>query len=229
MKTLIIPDIHTRWQTADRIIQHEPFDKLVLLGDYVDNFNDTVKDNVETLNWLKRVVAEPNVTALYGNHELSYIDEEKYACAGWEMAKAVELKSRLRDLRGYLQLATKIDGYLISHAGINLWFIGPEQDPWERIIIAERALLNDKNDALLHAGASRGGRIPVGGVVWQDWYEFQNIPGLPQIVGHTPHPFVKRKPKNNWNLDTHLKDYAILEDGVVTPKKVSAITSKIKI
>ena len=43
---LIIPDIHLQWTVADRIIQQEKCDRVWLLGDYFDDYGDTL-DQVE--------------------------------------------------------------------------------------------------------------------------------------------------------------------------------------
>lgn len=88
---------------------------------------------------------------------------------------------------------------------------------------------------LFAAGYARGGTQKIGGVTWEDWSPF--VPtSFPQIFGHTPLEtpcfltkskkggFARFAAKNakihdfndkNWalNLDTHLNDYAILEDG----------------
>ena len=48
-------------------------------------------------------------------------------------------------------------------------------------------LAADCYEPLLACGAGRGGRELVGGITWLDWWcEFTPVPGLNQIVGHTP-------------------------------------------
>ena len=43
MKTLIIPDIHTRFDVAESFIDKERPDNVVFLGDYFDTFDDTLE------------------------------------------------------------------------------------------------------------------------------------------------------------------------------------------
>ena len=72
---------------------------------------------------------------------------------------------------------------------------------------------------LLRAGWVRGGDQAKGGCTWLDWdEEFEDIPGVPQIVGHT----IGKEPR--WKgaslcLDTQLRHYAVIEDGKVTVKE----------
>ncbi len=48
-KTIIISDIHNDYFTAEKIIKKENPDKIIFLGDYFDDFDDTVKDSENTL------------------------------------------------------------------------------------------------------------------------------------------------------------------------------------
>ncbi len=49
---LIIPDIHLQWNRADRIIQQENCDRVWLLGDYFDDYGDTVAQAEQAREWL---------------------------------------------------------------------------------------------------------------------------------------------------------------------------------
>ena len=49
---LIIPDIHLQWNRADRIIQRENCDRVWLLGDYFDDYGDTVAQVEQACEWL---------------------------------------------------------------------------------------------------------------------------------------------------------------------------------
>ena len=101
------------------------------------------------------------------------------------------------------------------------------------------------DDPIFHAGRERGGRLPCGGITWQGWrQEYSPFKEFSQIVGHTPllkptlmnfecedyDPKYKDKKDSqiikvtngktfNLCLDTHLKHYAILEDGTLTINK----------
>lgn len=95
------------------------------------------------------------------------------------------------------------------------------------------------DDPILHAGKARGGRLECGGLIWQDWnMEFSPDIDFHQIVGHTPlelfsvirHDFSQMIPANvehtfaeyelskpglNFNIDTHLEHYIIVDENKV--------------
>jgi hypothetical protein len=78
---------------------------------------------------------------------------------------------------------------LFSHAGFaHRYAVG--EDP---VILARQAneilpnLPKDEFDAWVARGIERGGNAAVGGITWLDWRsEFRPVPGVNQIVGHTP-------------------------------------------
>ena len=95
---------------------------------------------------------------------------------------------------------------------------------------------------ILKAGRARRGDMPVGGITWLDWnLEFRPHPQISQIVGHTPTQNPQIMDGNgsaiapdkgtletgleyhlapgvsyNFNLDTHLNHYMIIENGKIT-------------
>lgn len=106
--------------------------------------------------------------------------------------------------------------------------------------VALTEAVNGGYPKLLAAGWDRGGREKHGGVVWGDASSFLPIPNVYQVCGHTPlrKPdriwITKKAPMSiqretydqpvdmtdalscNWFLDTHLKHYAVIEDGQIT-------------
>src|ERR1019366_7343651 len=67
---------------------------------------------------------------------------------------------------------------------------------------------------LLGRGVSRSGDQRIGGINWMDWEELIPIPGLNQLVGHTPAQSVRHKKtptSRNICLDTHLRHYAVFD------------------
>ena len=73
MKTLIIPDIHTKWEKAQKAIEKYPADEVICLGDYFDDFDDTPEMAMDTATWLKDFISRKNTVALVGNHEFNYL------------------------------------------------------------------------------------------------------------------------------------------------------------
>lgn len=108
---------------------------------------------------------------------------------------------------------------------------------------AKFSLENGGDHWLFGMGFARGGTQKIGGVTWEDWGPLVPTP-FPQILGHTslttPCFLTKNKKtggfskfaakdaklhdfdNKEWalNLDTHLNDYAILEDEVLTIRNI---------
>ena len=122
-----------------------------------------------------------------------------------------------------MQLHVWVDGFLLSHAGWNRAFAdanGRITTDYIDSLCAE--CLHELDQGRMHplaaAGNSRGGSAEVGGIVWQDWRELKPIPGLRQIVGHTPGIEVREKNVDNASavcLDTRLCHVGVLEDGIL--------------
>lgn len=80
---------------------------------------------------------------------------------------------------------------------------------------AEAALRTGVQHPAFLAGVDRGGRQKFGGILWCDWERFKPIPGVRQVMGHTPGTEVRFR-KNDVCLDTNLRHYGLLEDGKLT-------------
>ncbi len=86
----------------------------------------------------------------------------------------------------------------------------------------EKALQDVRNGKInpwLDAGFARGGKQVVGGITWLDWHdEFEPVPYLNQIVGHTQLRYPEEKTtenSKNYCLDTKNRHIGILEDRVL--------------
>jgi hypothetical protein len=73
-------------------------------------------------------------------------------------------------------------------------------------------------DSRIGPGRLRGGWERKGGVVWQDWREFEVIDGLTQIVGHTIGEEARWRFSDDGNsisfnvcIDTEMSHYAVVE------------------
>ncbi len=114
--------------------------------------------------------------------------------------------------------------WLISHAGVSndLYRTFSKRKTTDELFgwvnDAENALTAGLAHPAFLAGRDRGGPQAVGGILWCDWESFRPIPGIRQVVGHTPGSDVRFK-KGSVCLDTHLRHYGLLEDGdlVVLP------------
>ena len=71
---------------------------------------------------------------------------------------------------------------------------------------------------LLRVGRSRGGGYPTGGILWCDHYEFEDIPGVSQVFGHTRGDAVRHggsPGSEHYCIDTVLRHCAIHEGGAM--------------
>lgn len=197
-KLLIIPDIHTHYEKAERIIsKFEKTHKFIFIGDYFDQFGDTPEINSATAKWLKDLMNyRPEWVYLYGNHDVHYNKQFSVMCSGFSTAKKTAINEVLTiedwNKLKYFHYENK---HYFSHAGITkYWFQHPMReginiDNIQRIIdeSVEKLKIHDPTDnAIWAASHKRGGVSPVGSILWEDWKDLTLLKGLNQVVGHTP-------------------------------------------
>lgn len=222
MKTLVIPDVHENYAAVQRVLDaEEGFDKAVFLGDWFDRFTSQPGDMLATARWLAANQENPDFVFLYGNHDMPYCYPQRgLLCSGHQpYLKATLLEAGVY-MRKHFRLFCRVEGYLLSHAGFTPLRIEtvPDLESLEQGVLAQ---LKDGSavPSLVAAGWARGGDQDKGGCTWLDWEdEFEDIPGVPQIVGHTK----AKEPR--WKgaslcLDTMMKHYAVIEDGRLTVKE----------
>ena len=234
MIILILPDIHDKIARAQAIISGVPHDRRIFLGDFFDDFTTGVVEARATAEQVKVWLHDPLSTVLLGNHDMSYgwgWKNRALTCSGWTREKSDTIHAVLQpDDWGRFQLAAWLTAdvgsgwgrpWLLTHAGFHGQFIpvgtGTSKSERELAIqdglsAATISLHAYRMHRLLGAGWSRGGEQAFGGVVWCDWNEeFMPVPGVNQLVGHTPgtEPRVKKtKASLNICLDTHLAHFA---------------------
>ena len=205
-RTLILSDIHHRHARAQSIIDKVPHDELVLLGDYFDNYNDTVQDAVDTAIWLtEKILGKPNTVPIMGNHDTSYIFPQNYhlRCSGYSDQKNDAINKVLTsEHKEHFKVYHITQGYVCSHAGLTnqkwkeysskfdqkpeqtyLQFFDEVMSYFVQLDI-RRARYNE-NAELFAAGWDRGGLSRHGGMNWVDWRYLAPINGINQIVGHS--------------------------------------------
>jgi hypothetical protein len=211
-KTLIIPDIHTKFGLAEEIIEKEKCDEVVFLGDYFDNWDDNYEIAHQTAEWLKESMKQDNRIHLIGNHDLSYSDPKRHMCSGFE-----ELKKHAIDKVGIdweqLWRWVWVDDWLCTHAGLSNEFYKMYAKDGEYIqnFLARMYGTKETEQTLYSVSSFRSNNgDPSAGIVWCDWKEFINIPNVKQIFGHTVGDIVRHE-KNNYCIDTALNNYAIYD------------------
>lgn len=248
MKYLIIPDIHLKTHDAQVIIDAVDHDRVVLLGDIFDDFNDTPQFAVGAARWLQEKLRDPKCIVLWGNHDIAYGIPSRYTqCSGWTPEKQGAINSVLgpSDWSKFLPFYNIQEGnWVLSHAGVRAEvFFGRKETPSVELLDMRcreglEILRNGGPTRFFGAGFSRGGSQPYGGITWCDFVdELSPVGGFRQVVGHRP----LEKPQvmfwgrgfqrlvqtynrfNGWDhreivvgLDTHLKYYAVICDGVIS-------------
>jgi len=204
--TLIIPDLHHKWQQAEIIISAVGADEIIFLGDYFDDFDDEPAQVSETCDWLEASVNKPNRIHLFGNHDQHYaFVYRSFQCSGYTQWKYFTIHDRMNSnvwdkLKWYHFLDNQ---WLISHGGLHKFNLPESITKFSNDrpkFIAEisgyldaqiregfRCGATNQSSWIFNAGHSRGGSQRVGGITWCDFErEFFPIKGINQIVGHTP-------------------------------------------
>ena len=148
-------------------------------------------------------------------------DNPNLKCSGYRTDKHNAIKEQNIDWNK-LQMYCWIDEkWLCIHAGFSNDFF--KQQCTQKLDSIQEILTNSKKDLekindvdynhpFFQVGFSRGGSNNVGGPLWCDYDEFEDIPGINQIFGHTPNQFVrhnKTKNSEHYCIDTKLKHYAV--------------------
>lgn len=196
---LIIPDIHLEHERAEKIIAMHPGLQILFLGDYFDAFDDSEGGHAATARWLSWSVMQPNRTHLLGNHDPYYFTGKKCChCPGNSDAKYKASREFLTQevwaaLHTHLWLRPN---FLATHAGLSISQSHPMM-PLPDFMNRQETQLKEAcrhnlDHPWLHLG-SRGmaGSRQVAGPLWCDWTDFQGIPSLHQILGHS----VRKGPK----------------------------------
>ena len=264
MKTIIIPDLHNRVDFVEPALSSpalQPYDRVVFLGDYFDDFYDTHQDAANSAIWLKQSLHKPNRVHIIGTHDMWYRfpDNPFVFASGNTEQKANTINHILtaKDWEMVIPYYYEQD-FLMTHAGVHPYIIGQyvlkhkrtfgkyivdnnlqlsTQEIIDRIIkpATEEGLEDVKNNILnswFEVGFARGGMQKVGGITWLDWQqEFQPIPDLNQIVGHSELRIPEQKSTRNsmnYCLDTKNRHIGILENGEFTYVETIEVLEAIK-
>lgn len=217
-KTLVVGDMHLREKLIlDRVSKAASnlnVEKIVFCGDYVDNWyqnREIILDELTYLrSWVKEMrknaageleagipVPDIEIEFVVGNHDMQYL--RRIPGAGTFVELYDEVAESLNEIN--VKAAATVGDYLITHAGVTgQWakrFLELEDGYTARSVCAQLNKMFEQGDeeslaALSTAGARRGGKdLP--GPLWADGSELCDdpLPGINQIVGHTPLRSVK--------------------------------------
>lgn len=199
MKALFIGDVHNHsymFKDIERLDKEYKFDRIIFLGDYVDDWLTDNHNSLETLNTLfKLKEKEPDkYTMLIGNHELSYLG---FPCSGHhrELEDLVEqkLKENIHNLEYYTEIELGNKTFVCSHAGFTNDYICQVLDmygEWKPVLDDLQKTKLQNLAYLRYCSRARGGMDSCSSFVWTDRRELMYCPDnliIPyQIVGHTP-------------------------------------------
>ncbi|WP_266368276.1 metallophosphoesterase [Tellurirhabdus rosea] len=209
MNLLAIGDIHGR--TAWTQINPDDYDRIIFLGDFVDSHSlsdSEILANFQRIIKLKRRYSD-KVVLLIGNHDAQYLHYPNYPCSGFRPMMRLMLSELFQRHRALFQMAHQEGPYLFTHAGVSQSWLrwvtemkAVQEAPFYDQLTDPGRLAEGLN--LLHAAEEefqeylfavsplRGGEEPFGGPAWADRRETENdfLPGLHQVVGHTPVPSI---------------------------------------
>lgn len=198
-RVLFVGDLHCKQEYVlpyvSKLVESQNVNKVVFLGDYVDDWNVPDKYVIKALDaqveWYKKWSDKVDVVNLCGNHDWSYLHKDKYVASGHRYDIERSVKYRLNKLN--LQMSCVVDKYLVTHAGVTkewLDYALPDVNVSDTHTLSDTLnLMYSNGDSLLNdCGPSRGGK-DVAGPLWCDAYEdLKNVQGFgtSQIVGHSP-------------------------------------------
>lgn len=230
MKILVCGDLHTKVHILDKVAEKvKDYDRIIFLGDYVDEWNKPPKASFEMLNRVLRLKKQfpTKIILLCGNHDLSEWIGQNFRCSGWNPNTSFftnELYSRNQELFCVAHTEASI---LFTHAGVESNWAKENKLKADGENIAKE-LAHELNEAFLFrgydsrhnhlfnalstAGPMRGGwHSP--SPLWADTTELiaSPYPRLTQVVGHTPVKTVQKHEFRNgdgttnelWFCDTH--------------------------
>lgn len=220
MKTLILPDLHTGYVRAEAIISKEKYDNIVFLGDYFDSFYDTLEETHQTAEWLKQSLTDPTRIHLLGNHDLAYMNQN-FMCSGFSEGKLFAIKNTKVDLTKLVHYCW-VNDWLCTHAGLSNEFFNAYNYEGKSVdrFLKDITLDKEGRQRLYDCSTFRGGRNAFGGIVWCDYMEFIDIPGIKQIFGHTKGDLRHKvnadmknisKSSEHYCIDTGLKHYGVYD------------------
>lgn len=214
----IIPDIHCKCRVVNNILDwlSPQVDEIVMLGDYVDDFNDDTAVMRQTIlniaSW--QDYSDKPLYMLLGNHEASYMNREA-RCSGHTKQKQSIWDAAVRDniFDPKKFLSHKLYGnLLITHAGLNF-----RQDFYQQIELFNNFIANPTQwDSFLMGYHICDGGMGLGSIITSRSKYIKPSKQFCQIFGHTRQPRtgpeINIHENNNFyiNLDTDLQHIMIV-------------------
>lgn len=233
---IIVGDIHGNLNKVKAFLGYKPDELHIALGDYVDSFFESSERQEEALQLLINSAA----ILIWGNHDLAYLKFPPFGCSGYQGSNSI-VHSIIENNKKRFHAAYSLDGWLISHAGVQEGLVKTTNIDKLAAMLNERMadFINNPRkmtDSIFNVGIGRGGLSRCGGIFWFDFLrECCLSTKVKQIFGHTEikEPFVT---ETYINLDTtnsldtcYLFDTQTNEIVTIkmTKRKIIVITDKI--
>lgn len=225
---LVVGDLHTKFHIFEKVKEiAESYDRIIFLGDYVDDWGAPPEASYNLLNGLieyKNIYPE-KVVLLLGNHDFSEWIGDSFICSGYSKFTSSLVKPLFEANKHLFKIAHYENGTIFSHAGFtNTWvkkYLPKIKSPKRIVEKVNNSLLkwqDTEKDSkifwgLASVGYSRGGYSEPS-PLWADATELVTdwFP-VPQIVGHTPHTtasFYNKYDRKIWFCDT----FSTYPDGI---------------
>lgn len=227
MKVLFVGDVHCKQHyilyLVDEVVRSYRIDKVVFLGDYVDEWYTTnevlLRELDKQVKWYYKNMDNLEVVHLTGNHDWSYVIPSKVVASGHRYGIERSIGYRLRKLD--LKIADSVSNFLVTHAGVTSgWWKHTFDNSSVPSVTEASELLNnfDSSGIVVFVGEcseSRGGSDYYGGPLWADRVELESDSDLPfnQIVGHTPVTHVSSFVSDNGRIVKFCDTLSITPDG----------------
>lgn len=204
MKILTVGDLHGK-KVWEKIVTYK-YDKIIFIGDYLDDFEwrtkpGDVRKNFQDLVYWAKNQKENKILFLLGNHEVHYVLYgteyfERMRGSGYNYSSLFFACNLINDNPELFSVAYQYDNWLWTHAGVTQTHY--EEDLKEDFESGDsfydsvadflNYLWKIKDGRLMRIGRDRLGYAKQGSIFWCGKKELENdmLNGYFQIVGHTP-------------------------------------------
>lgn len=212
MKYVFVGDVHGSVEFVERALAKEG--KKIFVGDLIDSWSRTCEEHMRCYDLVFKAIDAGEAEACFGNHELSYLLPAQHRCNGWsadrqELMYHYDYAIRKR-FQPYLFLQPD---FLVSHAGITERLWSSNNLTIETLAQHLQQWWPDLKSPIHRVGWARGGTSSYGGIFWCDYKsEFDPIPGLQQVFGHTAGKNIRKTgPSDSWCIDAGQTDLLELD------------------
>lgn len=209
-KILVCGDVHCKKEVVDKALklyEENNCDRLIFIGDYTDDWNDTVEQNLEILDYLFSLKYDmgERLILLLGNHDISNWIGGEFKCSGFSEAKYAQLKFSYEGNKQDFKMAHAENGFLITHAGVcNSWLEFFLKATENKKLDDEYLTKPEKVADLLNQYQFKLSLFyPEDSPLWLRPDEKVEYPTFKQIVGHTPVALIENLRKNIIYIDMH--------------------------